>query len=30
MFTKIDVTKQEDCDRLLSAAIEGFGDLFIL
>src|SRR3990170_7210780 len=30
VFTTIDVTKQEDCDRLLSAPIEAFGDLDIL
>jgi NAD(P)-dependent dehydrogenase (short-subunit alcohol dehydrogenase family) len=30
LFTTIDVTKQEDCDRLLSAPIEAFGDLDIL
>ena len=30
VFTKIDVTQQDDCKRLLSPAIEAFGDLDIL
>jgi len=30
VFAKIDVTKQEDCDRMLSTALESYGDLDIL
>jgi NAD(P)-dependent dehydrogenase (short-subunit alcohol dehydrogenase family) len=30
VFAKIDVTRQEDCDRMLSIALERFGDLDIL
>ncbi len=30
VFAKIDVTKQEDCDRILTTALENFGDLDIL
>src|SRR5262244_3482222 len=30
VFTKIDVTKQEDCDRMVTAALEKFGDVDIL
>ncbi len=30
VFAKIDVTKQEDCDRMLTIALENFGDLDIL
>ena len=30
VFAKIDVTKQEDCDRILSTALETYGDLDIL
>jgi NAD(P)-dependent dehydrogenase (short-subunit alcohol dehydrogenase family) len=30
VFTTIDVTKQEDCDRMLTDAIHAFGDLDIL
>jgi NAD(P)-dependent dehydrogenase (short-subunit alcohol dehydrogenase family) len=30
VFAKIDVTKQEDCDRILTTALETYGDLDIL
>jgi len=30
VFAKIDVTKQEDCDRMLTTALENYGDLDIL
>ncbi len=30
VFAKIDVTKQEDCDRILTTALENYGDLDIL
>jgi len=30
VFAKIDVTKQEDCDRMLTTALEHYGDLDIL
>jgi 3-oxoacyl-[acyl-carrier protein] reductase len=30
LFTKIDVTKQEDCDRMVRTALEAYGDLHIL
>ena len=30
VFAKIDVTKQEDCDRMLATALETYGDLDIL
>jgi len=30
VFTKIDVTKQEDCDRMVAAALEKFGGVDIL
>jgi NAD(P)-dependent dehydrogenase (short-subunit alcohol dehydrogenase family) len=30
VFAKIDVTKQEDCDRMLSTALASYGDLDIL
>ncbi|MEX0803427.1 MAG: SDR family NAD(P)-dependent oxidoreductase, partial [Candidatus Binatia bacterium] len=30
VFTNIDVTQQEDCDRLLTDALDAFGDLVIL
>lgn len=30
VFAKIDVTRQEDCDRMLSTALENYGDLDIL
>ena len=30
VFAKIDVTKQEDCDRMLTTALETYGDLDIL
>ncbi|MGE5817782.1 MAG: SDR family NAD(P)-dependent oxidoreductase [Deltaproteobacteria bacterium] len=30
LFAKIDVTKQEDCDRMLATALETYGDLDIL
>ena len=30
VFAKIDVTKQEDCDRMLTTALENYGDMDIL
>ncbi len=30
VFARIDVTKQEDCDRILTTALENYGDLDIL
>ena len=30
VFAKIDVTKQEDCDRMVATALEKFGDVDIL
>lgn len=30
VFARIDVTKQEDCDRMIATALERFGDLDIL
>ena len=30
VFGKTDVTKQEDCDRMIATALEQFGDLDIL